>query len=80
MKQRTRELLITAKAAQHWQQDFERQVDELMLLVAEIDNVEHVQKVSETLDVYHSVPKPAKRSKGKVINKDKPFEFLVFCN
>lgn len=81
MKQRTRELLVTTKAAQQWQEEFERRVDELMLLVESIDNMDNVQKASEMLDVYHSIPKPAKAGKkGKVTNRDKPFEFLVFRN
>jgi len=82
MKQKTRELLVTTKVAQHWQDDFEHKVDELMTLISKIDNEQGVEEATETMDVYHnSTRKPKKNAKSKkIVQHDKPFAFLVFRN
>jgi hypothetical protein len=81
VKNKTRELLVTTKAAQHWQDDFDTKVDELMTIMSRVDNEDNVLQASEMMDVYHSVPNPPKRGKKtKVITKEKPFAFLVFRN
>lgn len=83
MKQQTRELLVTTKVAQHWQGDFDQKVDELISIVAKVDNEQRVIETCELLDVYQKtrqkLKKLAKKSK-QGDNMDKPFEFLVFRN
>lgn len=83
MKQKTRELLVTTKVAQHWQDDFDQKVDELMSIVSKVDNEQQVQDAGELLDVYHKsklkLKKAAKGKKQADVN-EKPFEFLVFRN
>ena len=82
MKHTTRELLVTTKVAESWQQNFNGNVDGLMSLVSTVDNPEHVENVTELLDVYHSsvedlkTPHPPK----KQANSGRPFEFTVFRN
>lgn len=81
MNQQTRELLVTTKIAQSWQDDFDQKVDELMNIVSRIDTERSVQNAAEMLDVYHTTshkPKPAR--KKKLVRADRPFEFLVFRN
>ena len=82
MKPQIRELLVTAKVAEHWEGHFEQKVDELLELVKKVDTEEHVQHAGELLDVYHKVKqKPGKLKKRKVSDcRDKPFEFIVFRN
>ena len=82
MKQQVRELLVTARAAQHWHTRFNEKVEELMLLVNKVDTDKRVLEAGELLDVYHKTKqKPAKRPRKKNGECcDKPFEFLVFCN
>lgn len=80
MKQHTRELLVTTKAAEHWQGDFEQRVDELMLIISKVDNEQQVQQAAEMLDVYHNNRKKTKRKKKLVASHDRPFEFIVFRN
>lgn len=81
MKQKTRELLVTTKVAQNWQEDFDQKIEELMVIVGKVDNEGNLQQSTEMLDVYHtSSGKPKARKKKKVLQKDRPFEFLVFCN
>jgi hypothetical protein len=82
MKQQVRELLVTAKAAEKWEDQFNENVDELMTLVNKVDNEEKIHASGELLDVYHKTrQKPAKLRKRKLSDSnDKPFEFLVFCN
>jgi hypothetical protein len=81
MKPQTRELLVTTKVAQHWQADFEQRVDELMSIVSKVDTEQHVLKVTEVLDVYHNTTqKPQKSRKRKLLQGDRPFEFLAFRN
>lgn len=79
-QQKTRELLVTTKVAQHWHEDFEQRVDELMNMVSKVDNEKQVLDSCEILDVYHNNKlKPSKRRK-KLVQNDRPFEFLVFRN
>lgn len=80
MKQRTRELLVTTKVAQNWNDDFEQRVDELINLVSKMDNEEQVRYASELLDVYHNDNQPIKSKRKKMLQSDRPFEFLVFRN
>ncbi len=81
MKQQTRELLVTTKVAQHWQEEFDQKVDELMNIVSKIDNDASVTKASEMMDVYRNSTQPSKQGKRKkIIHSDRPFEFLVFRN
>jgi hypothetical protein len=80
-QQKTRELLVTTKVAQHWQDDFDQRVDELMHLVSQVDNEKQMQDVSETLDVYHNnTQKSSKSRRKKLVHSERPFEFLVFRN
>jgi hypothetical protein len=67
MKQQARELLVTTKVAQHWQEDFDQKVEELMLIVSKVDNQKQVND-----------EQPLNGRKKKVT--DRPFEFLVFRN
>jgi hypothetical protein len=79
MKQR--ELLVTAKAAQTWNDHFNEKVEELMALVGKVDTEKQVQRAAELLDVYHKTKqKPVKGRKKKSDASDRPFEFLVFRN
>jgi hypothetical protein len=82
MKQKVRELLVTTKVAQNWQDNFEQKVDELMAMVNKIDTERQVNKACELLDVYHKSKHKPKSTKGKkqADPADKPFEFLVFRN
>ncbi len=82
MKQQVRELLITAKVAQHWTDQFNEKVEELMSLVNKIDTDKRILAAGELLDVYKKVKqKPAKSRKKKMSDCcEKPFEFLVFRN
>lgn len=83
MKYQSRELLVTAKVAQHWQEDFEKQVDGLMDIVGKVDTEANVLHATELMDVYHpatgEVP-PKKGKKQKHSSDDKPFAFVVFKN
>jgi len=78
-QQKTRELLVTTKVAQHWTDDFEQQVDDLISLVCKVDNEGQVQQATEMLDVYHT-NKPKASSRRKKMSNVRPFEFLVFRN
>lgn len=82
MKQYTRELLVTAKVAQGWKDDFEHKVDQLISIVSLVDNEQQVRDAGELIDVYHK--KSHKPRKGKRRKQDdstsRPFEFLVFRN
>jgi hypothetical protein len=82
MKQQVRELLVTAKVAQHWQGRFNEKVEELMVLVNKVDTDKQVQEAGELLDVYHKTRQKAAKVRKKKLSDccDKPFEFLVFCN
>jgi hypothetical protein len=82
MKQQVRELLVTTKVAENWQDDFEKNVDDLMEIVNKIDTEKNVQEAAELLDVYGKTKQ--KSSKGRKRKhtdwRDKQFEFLVFRN
>jgi exonuclease VII small subunit len=83
MKQQTRELLVTTKVAQHWQEDFDQKVEELMSIISKIDNEQRVLDSGELLDVYNKTRQKLKKSNKKKKQTDyfdKPFEFLVFRN
>ena len=84
MKNQTRELLVTTKAAQTWQEDFDRNIEELMSIVSRVDTPDRVNQSTEVLDVYHSRSQSGMRPTGRRIRKaskvQKPFEFLAFCN
>lgn len=79
MKQTTRELLVTTKAAQSWQDRFDSNVDSLMSIVSKVDNDEHIEKVTETMDVYHNNVENDVAGK-KTAPTGRPFEFTVFRN
>jgi hypothetical protein len=81
MKQTSRELLVTTKAARHWEDNFEQQVEELISVINKVDTDEHVILASETLDVYRTTSKRAKKARKKKTDMEsRPFEFLVFRN
>ncbi|HLO70464.1 MAG TPA: hypothetical protein VK167_06325 [Flavipsychrobacter sp.] len=80
MKQTSRELLVTTKAARHWQDDFDQRVEELMAVVNKVDTDEQVEHASELMDVYRSKSKAKKQKRKKADPTDRPFEFLVFRN
>ena len=82
MKQQVRELLVTAKVAQHWSDNFDERVEELMAIVNKVDTDKQVMGAGELLDVYQKTKQtPAKiRRKKQQECCDKPFEFLVFRN
>lgn len=80
-QQKTRELLVTTKVAQNWNDEFEQRVEELMNMVSRIDTEQQVLNVSEIMDVYHNTKhKPSKQRRKKIVQSDRPFEFLVFRN
>jgi len=79
-QQKTRELLVTTKAAQNWTDNFEQQVDELISLVSKVDTDSNVNHATETLDVYHNSNKKSKQRRRKTAPAERPFEFLVFRN
>lgn len=80
MKQQVRELLVTTKVAQQWHEDFDQRVDELMSIVTKVDTEQRMMQTAELLDVYHNNTQKAKRKKKKMVQNERPFEFLVFCN
>ncbi len=82
MKQTTRELLVTTKVAESWQQNFDSHVDGLMSLVSKVDNEAHVESVTELLDVYHNKVEDhaEQQPQKKHVNSGRPFEFTVFRN
>ena len=82
MKQHVREILVTAKVAQTWDDHFNERVEELMSLVNKIDTDKQILESGELLDIYRKNKMKASRIRRKKIGNsaDKPFEFLVFCN
>lgn len=81
MKQTIRELLVTTKVAESWEQNFDSNVDGLMSLVSKVDNETHVENCTELLDVYHSkVEDKSDTQTNKKPHSAKPFEFTVFRN
>jgi len=79
-QQKTRELLVTTKVAQSWNEDFGQRVDELMNIVTKVDNEEQMQQASEILDVYNNRKHRLSKRRKKINPQEKPFEFLVFRN
>ena len=84
-KSDTRELLLITKAAEHWEGDFNKNVDDLMDLVNRVDTAEAVLQCVEVLDVYQNTsPDNLGKSKHKKrrpnLGHQKPFEFLAFRN
>lgn len=82
MKQTTRELLVTTKVAESWQQNFDSNVDGLMSLVGKVDNEAHVERVTELLDVYHNSAEDLEHRQPhkKPLSSGRPFEFTIFRN
>ncbi|XZF12639.1 hypothetical protein ACTHGU_12690 [Chitinophagaceae bacterium MMS25-I14] len=82
MKHHSRELLVTTKVAQNWQDDFDQQVDGLMSLISKVDNDANVQNAAELMDVYHNTTtdRPKKAGKKTKAGTERPFEFVVFRN
>ena len=81
MKQhKTRELLVTTKVAQHWNDEFEERVDELINIVSKVDTDSKMQQATETLDVYHNNTQKSVGRRKKPLQSERPFEFLVFRN
>ncbi|MBS1783717.1 MAG: hypothetical protein JSS78_11680 [Bacteroidetes bacterium] len=77
---KTRELLVTTKAAKSWDRNFEERVDELITIISNLDDEGKLHEATEMLDVYqHNNPKTKTRRK-KSIQNHRPFEFLVFRN
>lgn len=79
-QQKTRELLVTTKVAQKWQDDFERKVEELMDIVTKVDTDDNTQHSSEILDVYANSTKPSRPKRKKYNQATRPFTFQVFRN
>ncbi len=80
---RSRELLVTTKVAQQWQDNFNREVDMLIAIIGTVDNETSVSAATELMDVYHPTPVEASRKKTKRLRQSaihKPFEFTVFRN
>lgn len=82
MKHTTRELLVTTKVAESWQQNFDSNVDGLMSLVSKVDNETHVESVTELLDVYHTKEADiaGRQPQKKHVGSGRPFEFTVYRN
>lgn len=80
MKQTTRELLVTAKAAQSWEDSFDSNVDGLMSIVSRVDNEEHVKKVTELMDVYGNKAEEETPASKKSVPTGRPFEFTLYRN
>lgn len=80
MKQTIRELLVTTKVAESWEQNFDSHVDGLMSLVSKVDNATHVDKCTELMDVYRSKAEDAPGNAAKRPVQGRPFEFTVFRN
>jgi hypothetical protein len=83
MKYQSRELLVTTKVAQHWHDDFDQKVDELMSIISKVDNEANVQHAAELMDVYHTSTLGTPKKIGKKLKQtqmERPFEFVVFRN
>jgi len=85
MHYQSRELLVTTKMAEAWNDAFERRVDELMGLVGRIDNDQQLACCTEVLDVYEheagsvqsaAAPAPAATPPTGA----RPFRFVAFKN
>ncbi len=80
-KLRSRELLLTTKAAEKWgAESFDSNVNALMLIVSRIDTPEQTDLASEVMDVYRKKQTPTKSSRRKQEENSRPFEFLVYRN
>ena len=83
MANHTRELLLTTKTAEKWQEQFDAQVDSIIETINRIDTVEQVERATEIMDVYHHTAIHTKRhaKRGKrILFGERPFEFLTFRN
>jgi len=77
----SRELLLTTKAAQKWEKNFDENVETLLKLVSKIDTPQQRVRVTEIMDVYNKKHHPLKYEKRTSQKKDqRPFEFIVTCN
>lgn len=83
MASHSRELLLTTKAAEKWQEQFDAQVDSIIETINKVDNIDAVERATEVMDVYHHTAIHTKRhaKRGKrIVFGDRPFEFLTFRN
>jgi hypothetical protein len=81
MTQKSRELLLIRKFQDEWQSDFEKQVDELMLLVEQADKASNLLPTVEVADLYQNKMK-RKPQKLRQVSGDqtKPFVFSLYKN
>lgn len=84
MPNNSRELLLTNKAANALQADFDTQVDKLIRTINVVDNQHEIERVTELMDVYEQKRAKSDRRRQKrrsmVITTSRPFEFLTFRN
>lgn len=83
MATHSRELLLTTKAAEKWQEQFDAQVDSIIETINRIDTIEEVARTTEVIDVYHHTAIHTRRhvKRGKrILFGERPFEFLTFRN
>ena len=83
MPKHSRELLLTTKAAEKWQEQFDAQVDAIIETINRVDTMDVVARTSEIMDVYHHTAIHTKRHarRGKrILFGERPFEFLTFRN
>ncbi len=83
MATRSRELLLTTKTAEKWQDHFDAQVDSIVETINKVDTMEQVERSTEVMDVYHHTAIPTSRNskRGKqFIIGERPFEFLTYRN
>ncbi|MBS1615534.1 MAG: hypothetical protein JST06_05390 [Bacteroidetes bacterium] len=83
MEKKSRELLLTTKAAEKWQEQFDAQVDSILETISKLDTQKQVEQATEVMDVYHHSAIDArhhvKRGRRLIIG-ERPFEFLTFRN
>lgn len=83
MPQTTRELLLTTKTVRQWQDSFDQQVDAIIETINRVDTFDAVARTTEVLDVYRHTAMHAtrpSRRRNRLMNAERPFEFLTFCN
>jgi hypothetical protein len=82
MNQQVRELLLTARATEHWNEQFNEKVEELMALVSKIDTDQQIRNAGEVMDVYRKTKERPKLPINKSSSEccEKPFKFIVFSN
>ena len=83
MATHSRELLLTTKAAEKWQEQFDAQVDSIIETINRVDTMEEVTRTTEVIDVYHHTAIHTRRhvKRGKrILFGERPFEFLTFRN